>query len=122
MAGIRAEAPVDLRTLGLRIPSGPVAPPRLTSPTPIVLTDWSARLASDFGAVDSALGWLASNTQRCIEQAANVELYAVRMLFAALADFAAGTDDDRGAMLADVNAERVLIAELALCDAKAEVA
>ena len=43
--------------------------------TPLTLTDWSARIAADFGAVDTALGWLASHTQACIEQAAWSEFY-----------------------------------------------
>lgn len=44
------------------------------------LTDWSARLGEAFGAVETALGWLASNTTRCIEQAAYTEYYAANGL------------------------------------------
>jgi len=33
---------------------------------PLPLSDWSARLADDFGAVESALGQLASNTARTL--------------------------------------------------------
>jgi hypothetical protein len=118
MAGIRAEAPITVEQARTAHDEAMRKVWAIWHMGPLQ-TDWSARLASDFGAVDSALGWLASNTQRCIEQAANVELYAVRWLFAELADFAAELDDDRGAMLADVNAERVLIDEAALYGTKA---
>lgn len=48
---------------------------------PLELADWSARLAADFGHVNSALGWLASNTQRCIEQGAYTEYFAAEGLY-----------------------------------------
>ena len=104
---LRAEAPVD-RTLGMRRP---------VAPQPVVLTDWSARLADGWKAVDVRLDKL--HVRIAAEQVGMERSHAVavcmltRPLFADLADFAAELDDDRGAMLADVNAERVLLNELA---------
>lgn len=43
---------------------------------PIAQADWSARIAADFGAVNSALIWLAQNTRRALNDAAWAEYYA----------------------------------------------
>jgi len=107
--------------LGMR---RPVAP---TPAAPLTLTDWSARLASDWESVDAQLNRL--RVRIAAEQVGLERSHAVAVcmltqpLFAELADFAAEIDDDRGALCGHVNAERVLLAALApLATVKAEVA
>lgn len=51
------EAPVAPRTLVMFRPA---------APQPIVLTDWSARIARDFGCVDSALTLWAQQTRQAV--------------------------------------------------------
>lgn len=88
---------------------------------PLELTDWSAQLAEEWCGINMRLDSFAAARK------AWTETFLAKAVVPSLsvADFIAELDDDRGAMLADVNAERVLLAELAELapfTAKAEVA
>ena len=89
--------------LGMRRPAAP------TPPEPIVLTDWSKKLAWTWAYAESAVAVLVKNTKAKLGADRN----AVGALFAPLtdelADFAAELDDDRAAVFADLNAERVMV-------------
>jgi hypothetical protein len=112
---LNAEAPVERRTLGLRRPSAPI-PPR-----PIVLTDWSARLADDWTHLASRWDNLAAATVREYDRLHLGAEYEVHAWFAPiLSELTELTTvqlpEWRKALR--VHAE----AELALYDAKAGVA
>lgn len=92
---------------------------RPAAPRPIALTDWSKKLAWTLAYADAAVVVCVRDAKAQLGSDRNAVGALFRPLFVELADFAAETDDDRGAMLADVNAERVLLAELAPCTAKA---
>jgi len=104
------------RALGLRLPSAP------STPHPIVQTDWLKKLAWTWAYADAAIVVRVRDAKAQLGSDRNAVGALFKPLFVELADFAAETDDDRGAMLANVNAERVLIAELVPFTAKAEVA
>lgn len=86
---------------------------------PLELTDWSYWLNRQFGnAADRNATPNSIEAQfRALATDVNFTLYGIAKDAAlpslAIADFVAELDDDRGAMLADINAERVLLAELA---------
>lgn len=78
---------------------------------PLTQIDWSARLAEDFGAVDSELTRLASNTARTLLGVAHAEYNAWTELY-----------DWCGNVVNAVGIWRREVAELAPFAAKAEVA
>lgn len=92
---------------------------------PLELTDWSYWLDRQFGTTHGQNAVPGSIEARFRNLATDVsfELYRIAKDIAlpslSIGDFMAELDDDRSALYADVNAERVLIDELAPLTAKA---
>lgn len=93
--------------LGMR---RPVAP---TQPAPLTLTDWSKKLAWTWAYAESAIAVCIKDAKAMIGSDRNAVGALFAPLFADLVDLAAEIDDDRGALCGHVNAERVLLSDLA---------
>ena len=96
---------------------------RPVEPEPLTLTDWSKKLAWTWAYAESAITVCVKDAKAVIGSDRNAVGALFAPLFADLADFAAEVDDARGALCGHINAERVLLADLApIVDAQVQKA
>jgi hypothetical protein len=85
----------------------------LPDTAPLTQTDWSKKLAWVLAYADSAIAVCVRTAKAELGADRNAAGTLFAPLFADLADLYAEIDDARGALCGHVNAERVLLAELA---------